>query len=165
VTPNYRVYALRLQYRIRVTNAWQAVLDASAQPIEYVRNVIAGHSQNLGPVLMPAEVHDQSYVQLRWKFYCLSGASGPRAQLRVDDIRVVAAGLAPVFTQIEFLTDGSVRFQIRGVANRPYLIEGSTNLTTWEATRTITPGTGGLYEIVEPNTTTLPFRFFRARTP
>src|SRR6266513_74116 len=95
VATNDRVYAIRLQYRIGGTNAWRDVPDASGQSVEYVRNPVAGHSQSLGPVPLPGEMNDQSYVQLRWKYYYVTGASGPRPQLRVDDILLTAA--VPIF--------------------------------------------------------------------
>src|SRR3989442_3490813 len=90
VTPNERVYAVRLQYRVGATNLWRDVLDAFGQPVEYVSNPIAGHSQTLGPAELPSGVNDQPYVQLRWKYYYVSGVTGQRAQLRVDDILVSA---------------------------------------------------------------------------
>jgi hypothetical protein len=104
-------------------------------------------------------------VQLRWKYYYASGATGPRAQLRVDDIRVSAAGPAPVFAGIEPLADGSVRFQVRGVPDRQYAIESSTNLASWETSRMITADTGGFFEFVEPNAGAIGGRFLRARAP
>jgi len=165
VAPNERVYGLRLQYRVGGTNAWRDVLDALGQPVEYVRNPIAGHSQTLGPIQLPLEANDQPYVQVRWKYYCLTGASGPRAQLRVDDILVAAAGAAPVFTRIESLIDGNVRFQFSGLPNRQYVIESSTNLAAWEMLRTMSASAGGLFEFVEPNASASCARFFRARTP
>src|SRR5438034_4584633 len=165
VAPNERVYGLRLQYRVGGTNAWRDVLDALGQPVEYVRNPIAGHSQTLGPVQLPLEANDQPYVQVRWKYYCLTGASGPRAQLRVDDILVAAAGAAPVFTRIESLTDGRVRFQFSGLPNRQYVIESSTDLAAWETLRRMSAGAGGLFEFVEPNASASRARFFRARIP
>jgi hypothetical protein len=165
VTPNERVYAVRLQYRVGATNAWREVIDAFGQPVEYVRNPVPGHSQTLGPVLLPVEVNGQTYVQLRWKYYYVNGATGPRAQLRVDDIRVAAGGAAPIFTRIEPLLDGSVRFQIRGLPNGQYVIESSTNLAAWRTLQTLNAGAAGLFEFVETDASTSRGRFFRARTP
>ena len=165
VAPNERVYALRLQYRVGATNAWRDVLDAVGQAAEYVRNPVPGHSQSFGPLRLPAEVEGRPDVQLRWKYYYASGATGPRAQLRVDDIRVSAAGPAPVFAGIEPLADGSVRFQVRGVPDRQYAIESSTNLASWETSRMITADTGGFLEFVEPNAGAIGGRFLRARAP
>jgi hypothetical protein len=165
LTPNERVYAVRLQYRVGATNAWRDVLDALGQPVEYVRNPIPGHSQTLGPVLLPAEVNGQPYVQLRWKYYYVNGAAGPRAHLRVDDILVAAAGAAPVFTRIEPLLDGRVWFQMRGRPNGQYAIESSTDLAVWETLRTMNATIDGLLEFAEPNSSVSRARFFRTRTP
>src|SRR5439155_560280 len=54
VTPNERVCAVRLQYRVGTTNAWRDVLDTFGQPVEYVRNSVAGHSQSFGPAQLAA---------------------------------------------------------------------------------------------------------------
>ncbi|PYK57482.1 MAG: hypothetical protein DME21_17160 [Verrucomicrobia bacterium] len=116
VMTNERIYAIRLQYRVGVTNSFAAVLDANGAPVEYVRNPVVGHSQTLGPVQLPVEVNNQSYVQLRWKYYYLTGASGSRAELRVDDI-LVSAGV-PAFTHAQPWADGSVQFQISGRRER-----------------------------------------------
>lgn len=98
VAPNTRVQAIRLQYRVGASGSFADVLDASSQPVEYLRNAAAGHSTNLNPVALPAEAENQPYVQLRWKYYFVSGGSSARAQLRVDDILVTSerATFAPV---------------------------------------------------------------------
>jgi len=92
VTPNSRVYHIRLQYRVGGSGAFEDVLDEMGQPVEYMRNEEAGHSQLIGPVSLPASVLDRNYVELRWKYYYtgirLSEDSGARDQLRVTDIFV-----------------------------------------------------------------------------
>ena len=110
-------------------------------------------------------MNDQPYVQLRWKYYYVSGVTGQRAQLRVDDILVSASGASPVFTRIEPMLDGSMRFQIRGLPNGQYVIESSTNLAAWETLQTMSASAGGLFEFVEPSASASRARFFRARTP
>jgi hypothetical protein len=45
VTPNLRPYAIRLQYRLSETGAFTDVLNASSQPVQYLRSATAGHSQ------------------------------------------------------------------------------------------------------------------------
>ncbi|GAB3173510.1 CotH kinase family protein [Telluribacter humicola] len=85
--PNNREYAIRLQYRVGDSGAFQDVLDPQGQPVEYSRNAQAGHSQVMGPVALPAAALNQSYVQLFWRYYMKSG-SGSRPQLRLDDIIV-----------------------------------------------------------------------------
>jgi len=163
VMTNERIYAIRLQYRVGVTNSFAAVLDANGAPVEYVRNPVVGHSQTLGPVQLPVEVNNQSYVQLRWKYYYLTGASGPRAELRVDDI-LVSAGV-PAFSRIEPMSDGNVEFQLSGSPARQYVIEASTNLVAWTALQTMTAGANGSFEFISTNSDGFTARFFRARTP
>lgn len=85
--PNARINAIRLQYRVGLTNAFADVLDGDGHPIEYVRNAAAEHSQTLGPVLLPSDALGQGYVQLLWRYYLVSGDK-KRAQLRLDDISV-----------------------------------------------------------------------------
>ncbi len=94
ILTNARIYAIRLQYRVGLTNDFADILDGAGQPVEYVRNAVAGHTQNLGPVSLPAVALGHEYVQLLWRYYLVSGTSGGRAQLRLDDIHV-ANGLAP----------------------------------------------------------------------
>ena len=88
VLTNVRVYAIRLQYRVGATNAFADVLDSEGQPVEYVRNATNGHVQTLGSVPLPAGALGQEYVQLLWRYYRVSGSSGARAQLRLDDVQV-----------------------------------------------------------------------------
>ena len=89
VTPNVRVYAVRLQYRVGVEGEFLDVLDGT-NAVQYVRNATAGHSDVIGPVELPPEAIGEEYVQLLWRYYLLSGSSGARAELRVDDIIVEA---------------------------------------------------------------------------
>ena len=91
VATNVRVYAIRLQYRIGASGAFTDVLDGT-NAVEYVRNATAGHSQVLGPVALPAAALNQACVQLLWRYYLVSGTSGSRAELRLDDIEVVGQG-------------------------------------------------------------------------
>lgn len=94
VLPNSRVYALRLQYRLGADGPFTDVLDAHSQPVQYIRQITSGHSVTIGPVHLPLALLNQPYAQLMWRYHHLSGNSGPRAQLRLDDI-LVWAGSAP----------------------------------------------------------------------
>ncbi|UFH52493.1 CotH kinase family protein [Spirosoma sp. KNUC1025] len=89
VTPNPRQYAIRLRYRVGNSGPFQDLLNSSNQPVEYVRNAAAGHSQVIGPVALPASLLNKPYVQLLWQYYWTGvGTSGARDQLRIDDIIV-----------------------------------------------------------------------------
>ncbi len=48
----------------------------------------AGHTETLPSVKLSEAAMDEEYVQLLWKYYHIAGDSGPRAQLRLDDIVV-----------------------------------------------------------------------------
>lgn len=85
VTPNVRVYALRPQYRLGHTEAWT---DLPGEGLVYERSATAGDALTLGPVALPAALVGQPYVQLLWRYHLVSGTSGARAQLRLDDVRV-----------------------------------------------------------------------------
>jgi hypothetical protein len=100
--PNSRVYALRLQYRVGLTGEWIDVADAHGAPVAYLRDASAGHNRSFGPVTLPAAVDNAPLLQLRWKYHHVSGTSGPRAALRLDDI-VVAAGAPTRFADWQLL--------------------------------------------------------------
>jgi hypothetical protein len=91
VTPNDRVYALRLQYRVGPTGVFSDVPGPDGMPLDYLRNETPGHSRLFGPVTLPLDAEGEPYVELRWKYYHVLGDSGPRAELRLDNI-LVAAG-------------------------------------------------------------------------
>jgi hypothetical protein len=165
VAPNQQVYALRLQYAIG-DGPFQDVLDADGQPVEYGRNAVAGHVQLLGPVTLPAAVNDQPYVSLRWKYYFVSGTSGPRAQLRLDDILVTktasplpgrfSAGAKPLFGVWEFDFVASPR--------RTYWVEGSTNLLNWFLLGPRTTDIDGHFRLPIERSGNLPAQFYRVRS-
>ncbi len=92
VTPNSRVYALRLQYRVGSDAEWDDL--PAMDPIEYVRNEVAGHEVAFGPVRLPSELEDQPDLQLQWRYYHQSVTSGPRAEIRLDDV-LIASGAHP----------------------------------------------------------------------
>ncbi len=89
--PNSRIYGIRLQYRIGMTGDWTDVF-AAGEPVEYVRSETAGDTARLGPVRLPGELEGRPLVQLQWRYYHIGVTSGPRAQLRLDDIVVTSSG-------------------------------------------------------------------------
>ncbi len=104
VTPNSRVYGLRLQYRVGAAGAFEDVLADDGRPLEYIRSELAGHVQSFGPVTLPAAIERLPYVELRWKYYHVLGDSGPRAELSLDDI-LVASGTSSGATALVFETE------------------------------------------------------------
>jgi hypothetical protein len=93
VAVNPRVYALRLQYRVGSQGPYADVLDPNGVPVEYLAGAIAGHAQAFGPVPLPAAANNQPYLEVRWKYYYVSGTSGARSQLRVADVAVTSSAL------------------------------------------------------------------------
>lgn len=100
VAPGVRDYGIRMQYRIGDSGTFVDVTQDGA-PVEYLRNATAGHSQVLGPVVLPSNANNQPLLQLRWKYYFRSGIAGARSQLRVDDIQVSAGHPSPAYLSID----------------------------------------------------------------
>jgi hypothetical protein len=92
IIPNSRAYAIRLQYRTGLDEAFRDVVDSTGQIIEYFRSNTAGHVQVFNPVQLPEDANHQAYVELRWKYYFtgtqIDPQSGARDMLRLDDIVV-----------------------------------------------------------------------------
>ena len=91
VTPNERIYALRLQYRVGTEGAFKDVFS-NGRHVEYVMADTAGHSTVMPAVALPADALGQEYVQLLWRYYRMSGDSGDRAELRLDEVAVRGYG-------------------------------------------------------------------------
>jgi hypothetical protein len=83
ISPNSRIYKIVLQYRIGSSGSFISLAS------EYQRNDTAGNYIQLPPIPLPEEVNNQPVVQLRWKYYYVSG-TGTRPQLAVDDITVTS---------------------------------------------------------------------------
>jgi len=83
---NNRLYAIRLQYRTNLDSEFEDLL-VDGSPIEYLRGE-DGDLANFTDFALPAEVLGQGYVQLLWRYYYISGDSGPRPEMRLDDIAV-----------------------------------------------------------------------------
>ena len=95
VTPNERIYGMRLQYRRNGAGAFADVLDDDGAPLEYVSDSTAGHTAFFGPVRLPEDAVGEPHLELRWKYYHIAGGSGPRAEIRLDDIRVSGESPGP----------------------------------------------------------------------
>ncbi len=95
VQPNERVYAIRLQYRTTLDGPFSDLLS-DGQPIQYLRSDQAGDVQFFGPIDLPANLLGLPYVQLLWRYHHVSGTSGARAQLRLDEIQVEGSGTTSV---------------------------------------------------------------------
>jgi hypothetical protein len=81
---NERLYAIRLQYRIGTESSFQNLLN-DGQIVEYPASA-DGHMHTFEYIELPQEILNQEYIQLLWRYYYIDGDSGPRPQLRIDDI-------------------------------------------------------------------------------
>lgn len=81
-TPQPRVMALRMQYRLSTTDSWTELPD----PVEYVTQT-EGASQDFSTTLPPA-CENQAVVQVRWVYYQHTSGNGTRPELRLDDVEV-----------------------------------------------------------------------------
>jgi len=83
---NERLYGFRLQYRIGIEGVFQNLMHNN-QIVEYLASA-DGHMHTFENIEMPQELLNQEYVQLLWRYYHVTGDSGPRSQLRLDDIYI-----------------------------------------------------------------------------
>ncbi len=90
---NERDYALRLQYRVGDSGPFSD-LTLDGQPVVHPGSA-AGPVVHEG-IALPADALGEPYVQLLWRYHHVSGSSGPRTQIRLDDILVArpASGFA-----------------------------------------------------------------------
>lgn len=89
IIPNIMQYAIRLQYRIGDIQAFSDVMDGNGQPIEYIRNAVAGHERTFQDIKLPQALMNEPYIQLLWRYYWKGPATtGARDQLRLDNINI-----------------------------------------------------------------------------
>ena len=84
--PNDRIYAIRLQYRTSLDDDFQDLL-IHGMVQEYVTS-FSGHITTFDAASLPAALLNQEYLQLMWRYFHIAGTSGPRAELRLDDIHI-----------------------------------------------------------------------------
>ncbi len=88
VTPNSRHYGIRLQYRTAIDAPWQDLIGDDGLPAGYERADLPGDERRIGPHLLPPDALERPFVQLRWVYHHVGGDSGPRDELRIDDVMV-----------------------------------------------------------------------------
>lgn len=92
VRPNSRVYHLRLQYRVGSEGEFTDVPDHLGNPVEYRRNDEEGHSEEVGPLVLPGDAEDKPRIELIWRYYYtgdrLDEESGQRSKLNIASISV-----------------------------------------------------------------------------
>ncbi len=94
VRPNSRVYNFRLQYRLGDDGEFRDLTNKDGDPAEYLRHEQAGHTDTIGPLILPAELEDKAYIQLLWRYYYtgthLDPDNGQRSKLNISEIRVTS---------------------------------------------------------------------------
>jgi hypothetical protein len=165
VIANSRLYAIQLQYRVGNSNDFLPVLDATGRAVEYL-SATTGHSAVPGPIRLPAACENQPYVQLRWKYYWVSGTNGARAQLRLDDIVVSGGALpSPGLTSIRFLGGSVAEFGYSAQPGLSYTLESSPDLRQWTPISVIPSTEAGLVRFQVTPGSDSPSRFYRLRWP
>lgn len=95
VLPNDRIYAIRLQYRVGLDGEFEDLL-IGGEPLEYMRSATPGDVQHFDPVPLPADLLGHEYLLLMWRYYHVEGASGSRAELRLDEIHITGEDASSV---------------------------------------------------------------------
>ncbi|MBI9031429.1 CotH kinase family protein [bacterium] len=86
IEQNSRVYGLALFYRSGISGEWQAIIH-NQENVNYIASD-DGHTTTYFSIALPSELDNNSYFQLCWRYHYMSGSSGSRAKLRLDDILV-----------------------------------------------------------------------------
>ncbi len=122
VLPNSRVYAIRLQYRVGHEGPFRDLKDAEGLPSEYLRHPTEeGHARAMDLVALPADAMGHPHVQLLWRYYRVAGDSGPRAQLRLDDVLL----LGDHAEESVFMPPGDGDWNLADNWSTPYVPSGS----------------------------------------
>ena len=149
-------YNIRLQYRISATSPW---IDVPG-PIEYVYNGTSPNIQAFSISLSDLTsnvVDNEASIQVRWKYYYVSGYLNNSCNLSIDDITVnsLASQMGPVVSgTVAHVTcpsgnDGAIVLSVTGgVSPYSYLwnngstIANRSNLTAGTYTVTVTDVNG-----------------------
>jgi len=109
VLQNERTYAIRLQYRTAPDQLFMDLTNNN-QIVEYM----TGNDNDVElfeNIHLPAEALGKAYVQLLWKYYHVEGDSGPRAELRLDNILLMTSPVLRMHRKLKFrLTLMVIRF-------------------------------------------------------
>ena len=166
VQPNNRSYGIRLRYRIGTTGPFRDVEQPSGQPIEYVRSDIVGDLRLFGPVTLPPDANNQTVVQLQWRYYFIpTGATGPRAELRVDDIRVwPGGGRVPLaLLSLKRMRGPALAAQYAAIPGESVELLQSTDLRSWTVAALLRADQEGVILFRTDIPTTDPARFYQLK--
>jgi len=155
-----------LQYRVGIEDPFVDVLDGAGLPVKYVRSDVVNDFQTIGPVTLPADANDRPVVQLRWKYYFIpTGASGARAELRVDDIRVTGSRTTLVLASVQRTAGNTLLIECTGNPMRTATVLASTNLIDWLPVQTLTFDGNGKAKLERPIEPGVPACFYQLRSP
>jgi len=93
-----------------------------------------------------------------------SGAGASNNKIAFIEIATVVSVVPPINLVSADHASGTFQFALQGLNGVNYVIEASTNLTTWIPVLTNSP-VSNLLQYVEPGTTNWPARFYRGRLP
>lgn len=97
------LYNVRLQYRLSKYSAWVDVPG----PVEFVGTGTGTAQTNFGPIALSTltanVVDNRANLQLRWKYYYVSGTASP-SKIRVDEVNVSSTALAGNFTSVDSIS-------------------------------------------------------------
>jgi len=88
--------------------------------------------------------------------------AGGSVNNKICFIELASLTSPPILLSPHHQPDGNVSFAVQGTDGVNYVVEASTNLTTWIPVSTNVPS-GGLFQFVDSTATNQPFRFFRGR--
>ena len=86
IRENRRLYGIRLQSRIGTEGPFSDLKQEGEAVVYHVAE--EGDEQHFSGITLPADLLNQPYVQLLWRYFHISGDSGPRAMLGLSDICV-----------------------------------------------------------------------------
>lgn len=165
VLANSRNYGLRVQWRADTNSAFSDLLNPDGSPVEYRRNAVDGHTQDFGPLPLPAQLDNRPLVQLRWRYFAIPapGESGPRAQLRLDDIRVTSAPDQVAFELAIAATSTGVTVLAQSRPGVACGLWASSDLQEWSEVATATTDANGAASFPQIADRSLRFYQVRAR--
>jgi hypothetical protein len=138
VGSNSRRYGLSLQYRIG------DVLDFQEfdTPINYVGAEEADDSVAFENIYLPEILLNKPYVQLLWRYYYISGESGSRDQLGVDDIVVkgIVKDTAVVNNRVLSINRPAKIYSMGQIGNNSNVVFESQNSITLLPGFSVEPG-------------------------
>ena len=148
---NERRYGLTVQYRTGVTGEFRDVSGSTYQAQE------DGHTDHRGPVVLPSHLLNQEYVQLLWRYHHISGNSGSRDELRLDEIMIAAKPPVPLITHPQTETSVAEQFDIiwdPTLRTGSYDLQIADNPDFTNPVVTVTSHTDNVYQQNPPETGT-----------